>query len=251
MESNRELGITKRKILIYVLLAFVGINLRAVILAVPPVLPLIQHDLHLSYTTTGLLTALPVLVLGLAAWLSGLVVERIGERASVSIGLALLGSAAILRAWQPSTSTLLLFTFLLSAGIALSQTAVPSLVRRWFPAQIGLVTALFSDGLIVGEALAAGLTLPIMTHFFGVNAWNSTFIVWGIPVIVSLLLWLWIVPATPPASRAVQSHRATPSVSTTKSELLEKGGSIVTKASWCIASWHYAWGEQPDLFWDE
>lgn len=185
---------TWRKIVICILLALVGINLRSVILGVPPVLPLIQHDLHLTYTATGFLTALPILVLGVASWLSGLLAERIGERACVSIGLALLAGGALLRAVWPMALTLFFFTFLLSVGIALSQTAVPVLARRWFPTQIGLVTALFSDGLIVGESIAAGLTVPVMLQYFGADAWRATFVFWSIPIIVALVLWLWIAP---------------------------------------------------------
>jgi CP family cyanate transporter-like MFS transporter len=81
-----------RTIIVCALLTLVGINLRTVILAVPPVLPLIQHDLGLSYTATGLLTALPVLVLGCVAWPSGLLAERIGPRSCVTLGLALLAA---------------------------------------------------------------------------------------------------------------------------------------------------------------
>ncbi len=228
--GENEIGITKQKVLVWIVFILIGVNLRAVILAVPPVLPLIQRDLGLSYTTIGLLTALPILVLGLAGWISGVVVERIGERTSVALGLALLGCAAMLRAWSPSTFTLILFTFLLSVGIALSQTAIPPLVRRWFPMQIGLVTALFSDGLIVGESLAAGLTLPIMVRYFGGDAWNATFIFWGIPVIVSLVLWLWLAPsiAGPRGSqhsKAVDYHATTP-----KSELPEKKASSARRS---------------------
>ena len=78
----------------------------------------------------------------------------------------------------------------MSLGIALAQTAVPVLARRWFPAHIGLVAALFSDGLIIGEAVAAGITVPIMVQIWGRDGWTATFILWGIPVIVLLVLWL-------------------------------------------------------------
>ncbi len=192
-----SISATWRKVVVCILITLVGINLRSVILAVPPVLPLIQHDLGLSYTAAGLLTALPVLMLGVAAWLSGLLAERIGGRACVSIGLALLGGGAILRALWPTALSLFLFTLLLSLGIALSQTVVPVLVRRWFPAQIGFVAALFSDGLIIGESVAAGLTVPIMAQFLGKDAWRATFLLWGIPVIVLLVLWLWLAPPAP------------------------------------------------------
>lgn len=189
-----------RRILIGILITLVGINLRSIILGVPPILPLITHALSLSYTETGLLTAIPTLVLGLTAWPSGLLADRIGPRNCVSLGLLLLGAGAILRAVWANTLALFLFTTLLSLGIALSQTAVPILARRWFPASIGLVSALFSDGLIIGETLAAGLTVPIMLAFLGKDAWAATFVLWGAPILVLLVLWLLLTPQTAPTS---------------------------------------------------
>jgi len=196
-----------RKIVVCVLLTLVGFNLRSVILGVPPILPLIQHDLRLNYTATGFLTALPVLVLACAAWPSGLIAERIGARACVSIGLALLGGGALLRVLWPTAFLLFLFTLLMSLGIALAQTAVPVLARRWFPAQIGLVAALFSDGLIIGEAVAAGITVPIMVQFWGRDAWAATFILWGVPVVVLLALWLWLAPPVSMRSSSAEHGR--------------------------------------------
>src|SRR5438552_9192606 len=179
-----------QKVVTYILITLVGFNLRSVLLGVPPVLPLIQHDLGLSYTLTGFLTALPVLVLAVGAWPSGLLAERIGARLSVSIGLGLLATGTLLRAFRLSIPSLFFFTLILSIGITMSQTAVPVLIRRWYPKQIGLVSALFSDGLILGEAVAAGITVLIMVRFLGSNNWAGTFIFWGIPVVVLFALWL-------------------------------------------------------------
>ena len=195
--EDGRITVTWRKVIVCALITVVGFNLRSVILGVPPVLPLIQHDLGLSYSATGLLTALPVLVLGGAALPAGLLAERIGPRACVSIGLVLLGTGALLRALWPTALSLFLFTFLLSLGIAVTQTAIPILARRWFPAQIGLVAALFSDGLIIGEAVAAGVTLPIMVSFLGRDAWTASFVFWGIPVVGLLVLWFWLAPPAP------------------------------------------------------
>jgi CP family cyanate transporter-like MFS transporter len=189
--------VTWRKVVTCLLITLVGFNLRSVILGVPPVLPLIQHDLGLSYTATGFLTSIPVLALAVLAWPSGLLAERIGARLSVSIGLALLGAGTILRAFRLTTATLFFFTMVLSIGITLTQTAVPVLIRRWFPKQIGLVSALFSDGLIIGEAVAAGITVLIMVQFLGGDAWAGTFVFWGIPVVVLLVFWLWLAPPAP------------------------------------------------------
>ena len=186
-----------QKIVTYILITLVGFNLRSVLLAVPPVLPLIQHDLGLSYTLTGFMTALPVLVLAVGAWPSGLLAERIGARLSVSIGLGLLAAGTLLRAFRLNIPSLFFFTLILSVGITMSQTAVPVLIRRWYPKQIGLVSALFSDGLILGEAVAAGITVLIMVRFLGNDDWTGTFVFWGIPVVVLFALWLLVAPSGP------------------------------------------------------
>jgi CP family cyanate transporter-like MFS transporter len=214
--TDEQITNTWSTVIVYALITLLGFNLRSVILAVPPVLPLIQHDLGLSYTAAGLLTALPILMLGGGAWSVGLLVRRIGGRASVTIGLALLGAGALLRAFIPNVFLLYLFTVLLSLGIAVAQTAVPVLARFWYPRHIGLVTALFTDGLIIGEATGAGVTVPLMVHLLGADAWIGTFVFWGVPVVAMLALWLWLAPrsstrtpATPPAtSRRGQIDRA-------------------------------------------
>lgn len=183
-----------RIILVSALITIVGFNLRTVILAVPPVLPYIQHDLGLSYTETGLLTALPTLILGIFAWPAGTLIGRIGGRSCVTIGLILLAVGTFLRVLWPSLISLYIFTILLSLGITIAQTAVPVLARHWFPNRIGMVAALFSDGLIIGEAVGAGITVPIMGQFLGKDAWAATFVLWTVPILVILLLWFWLAP---------------------------------------------------------
>ncbi len=179
-----------RTLLVFALIVFVGVNLRSVILAVPPVLPLIQRDLRLSYTATGLLTSLPLLLMCAFALPAGLLAGRFGGRRIVAVGLALLAAGAILRGLWPTAFPLYLFTVALGAGITLAQTSVPVLARQWFPARIGLVAALFSDGLILGETLAAAFTLPLMGYFFGGDGWPGALLLWAIPTVLALALWL-------------------------------------------------------------
>lgn len=181
-----------------ILIVLAAFNLRSVVLGVPPVLALISHDLALDHTTTGLVTALPVLIFGALAVPSGIVAGRIGGRRSVTIGLLLLAAGAALRAVWAAAVPLLLFTALLSLGIALAQTAMPVLVRQWFPTRVGLAAALFTDGLIIGEAVAAGITVPLMGALFGPDGWAGSFILWSLPVVVMIALWLLLAPPGPP-----------------------------------------------------
>jgi CP family cyanate transporter-like MFS transporter len=198
-------------ILVFALIVFIGVNLRSVILAIPPVLPLIQRDLSLSYTATGLLTSLPLLLMGAFALPSGLLAGRVGGRRIVALGLALLAGGAVLRSVWPAAVPLYLFTILLSLGITLTQTTVPVLTRQWFPTRIGLVAALFTDGLILGETLGAAFTLPLTQRFFGGDGWPGALLLWAVPSVVALALWLWLAPpaaATSPGRAATQSASA-------------------------------------------
>ena len=202
-----------RGVVMMAVVVLVGFCARSVILSVPPVLPLIQHDLRLSYTATGLLSSLPVLVMGGAALPAGRLVGRYGGRVTVGLGLALITVGAVLRAVVPGVLPLYGFTFGLSLGIALTQTSVPVLARQWFPTRIGLVSALFTDGLILGETFAASLTVPLALGLFGPDAWAQSFIFWGAPVGLVLVLWLLLAPSAPatvPSATATAAIDASP-----------------------------------------
>lgn len=200
-----------RTLLVFALIVFVGVNLRSVILAIPPLLPLIQRDLHLSYTAAGLLTSLPLFLMGGFALPAGLLAGRLGGRRIVALGLALLAGGAILRGVWPDVLPLYIFTVILSAGITLAQTAVPVLARQWFPTRIGLVAALFTDGLILGETFSASLTLPLMKRFLGPDGWAGMLLFWAAPTLLVLALWLVFAP---PAAATFSARSAAESVST-------------------------------------
>jgi len=186
--------IPRRAAFTFLALAWLSaINLRTVLLAVPPVLPAIQHDLGLSHTATQSLTGLPTLLMGLAAVPGAFLIARVSARATVAVGLGLLAAGALLRAIAPATLPLFTFTIILSLGVAVAQTALPVLVRQWFPKQIGMATGIYSNGLIIGEVLAAVLTIPVLM-LFHTQDWRVTFIFWGIPIVLTLALWLLFAP---------------------------------------------------------
>ena len=187
-------AIPRRAALTFLALSWLAaINLRTVLLAVPPVLPLIRQDLGLSYTATGLLTSLPILLMGLAAVPGAFLIARVSARSAVAVGLVLLGAGTLLRALVPSALPIFSFTVVLSLGIAIAQPAMTVLVRQWFPNHIGLATGIYSNGLIIGEVIAASLTIPTLT-LLGPDNWRGTFILWGIPIVVTLALWLALAP---------------------------------------------------------
>lgn len=180
------------------LLWLAGADLRLTMLAVPPVLPLIHRDLALGETAVAALTGLPVLLLGIIAIPGALLIARIGPRRALIAGLVVIAISSALRGAGPSTPLLFVMTFLMGAGVSVIQPALPSLVSRWFPASIALASAVYANGLLVGEMLSAGLTLPVVLPLVG-GDWAVSFVVWAVPVAVTALLIGGFTPHVPPA----------------------------------------------------
>ena len=188
----------------FVLLWLAGIDLRLTLLAVPPVLPLIHRDLALDETTVAALTGLPVLLLGLIAIPGSLLIARIGAHRALIVGLLVIAAASALRGVGPSKTVLFAMTFVMGAGVSVIQPALPSLVSRWFTASAALATAIYANGLLIGETLSAALTIPLVLPLVG-NSWELSFAVWAVPVLVTALL---IAGFTPNVPRTVEHGRA-------------------------------------------
>jgi CP family cyanate transporter-like MFS transporter len=85
-----------QRVLALVLLWLCGASLRVTVLAVPPVVPLLHADLHLSETGIGWLASLPPMLFAIAAVPGSLLIARFGILPALVIGLLLnaVGSAA-------------------------------------------------------------------------------------------------------------------------------------------------------------
>jgi len=165
----------------------IGADLRVTLLAVPPVVTLIHRDLGLSETGVGALTSLPVLVLAAAAVPGSLLIARAGARRAAALGLFVVAVSSALRGAGRSEAVLFTTTLVMGAGIAVMQPAVPALVARWCPDRIGFATALSVNGLLVGEALGAALTLPLLPLAGG--SWRLALAAWAIlPLGTALLM---------------------------------------------------------------
>jgi CP family cyanate transporter-like MFS transporter len=187
-----------------VLLWLAGIDLRLTILAVPPVLPLIHRDLALDEKSVAVLSGLPVLLFGLMAVPGSLLIARIGARRAIITGLLAVALASGLRGAGSSAAMLFAMTFVMGAGVSIIQPALPALVGRWFPASVARATAVYANGLLIGEVLGASLTIPVILPLVA-GRWEWSFAVWAVPVLLTALLMIF---GTPEIAVAASAPRA-------------------------------------------
>ncbi|MBN8957236.1 MAG: MFS transporter [Rhizobiales bacterium] len=177
----------------FALLWLCGIALRLPILSVPPVITAIQADLTLSGTEVGLLSALPVVVFGLFALPGSILVARFGVAATLAAGLLIGAVGAALRGSLLSTPVLFAATVVMAAGIAMMQVALPAAVRQWMPGRAGFATALYTNGLLLGEILPVALTIAFVLPLTG-GSWRLSLAFWGLPLVAIAILTLLMAP---------------------------------------------------------
>ncbi|HWM46014.1 MAG TPA: MFS transporter [Xanthobacteraceae bacterium] len=171
------------------LLWLAGIGLRLTILAPPPVISLVHADLAMTETEVGILSGLPALLFALAAVPGSLLIARFGALSALIIGLLATAAGSALRGAAPNVALLFAATVLTGFGVAVMQPAMPPLVRAWLPNRIGFATAVYTNGLLVGEILPVALTLPLVMPLMG-DSWRWSFVVWGaLCALIALVIW--------------------------------------------------------------
>ena len=175
------------------LLWLAGNALRLTILAVPPVIPLIHDQLNMSATQVGILTGLPSMLLAIAAVPGSLLIAKLGVRAALVIGLIVTAVGGALRGLMPDVLWLYAMTIAMAAGVAIMQVTMPTAVRSWLPGRIGFATAVYTNGLLVGEILPVALMLVMVLPLVG-GSWQWGFVFWSVPVGIIALMVMALAP---------------------------------------------------------
>jgi CP family cyanate transporter-like MFS transporter len=181
--------------LVVTLLWLAGNGLRLTILAVPPVVAMIRDDFSLSATEVGLLSSIPPAVFAIAALAGSLLVARLGVRSALVWGLVLVAAGSALRGLSTTYAILLATTVIMSAGVAIMQPLMPTAVREWLPRHIGVGTAIYTNGLLIGEILPTLLTIPYVLPLLS-GSWRGSLVFWSLPIaIVAAVIYLFAPPA--------------------------------------------------------
>jgi len=172
-----------------VLLWLGGFALRAPLLAVPPLLPVIIRQLGLSHTAVGLLTGFPVLLFAGAAVIGSLLIARLGVRRALFISLVLTAAGGAVRGLGGSLPVLFGMTIVMGVGIALAQPTMVALCARALHLGAARATGVYSNGMLVAEVVAVAATGPIALALGG---WGGGLAIWSLPVAAAaalVLLW--------------------------------------------------------------
>ncbi|NYI05469.1 CynX/NimT family MFS transporter [Allostreptomyces psammosilenae] len=163
-----------------------ALNMRGSLTGLSPLVGEITDAFGLSSTAASLLTALPVLMLGLVSPLAPVLARRWGTEAVLLAALGLLVVAAALRA-LPAEAALFAGCLLVGMGVAVLNVLMPVVVKRDFAHRAGPMTGVYTATMVGGATVAAAIAVPLTGPLGG---WNGSLAFWAAPAVVAAAVWL-------------------------------------------------------------
>ncbi|WP_336652422.1 MULTISPECIES: MFS transporter [unclassified Leucobacter] len=167
-----------------ILILAVGLSVRFPITSVSPLLGEIGHAYALPPSGLAVLSAIPVLLFGLASPLAPLLVARLGLTRAITLLLAALSFATLLRPLAPPL--LFVGTVVVGASIALLGILAPQIIRHALPHRGGFWTGVYTTSFGVSAAAGAAFAVPVL-HLLGERV-GAALMSWGIPLLIALAL---------------------------------------------------------------
>ncbi|MER7795233.1 MFS transporter [Streptomyces sp. NPDC097640] len=171
--------------LLFIAIPLLAFNLRAPITSVSPLLERVRGDLGLSGVTISVLASLPVLCLGVFAFMAPRLGERVRSRTLLAVLLGVLAAGALIRTGS-SAPQLLLGTVLVAAPIGVANVLLPGLIKREFPDSVAGVSVFYSAMLTFGAAVGPALVVPL-SDLTG-SAWRAPLVLLTVPMAVAAIV---------------------------------------------------------------
>lgn len=151
--------------------------------------PLVRHDLGLSINDMGYLLSAFLWAYAFAQLPAGALVDRLGPRLLLALGLALWSGAQALGGLVRNFGEFFAARMLLGLGEAPQFPTGARVVKDWFPVRNrGLATGIFNCASTLGNAIGA----PLLTFLMLVFGWRWMFLIMGFAGLTVAALWYLI-----------------------------------------------------------
>lgn len=216
----------------------------------PFFLPMSQ-DLGFSRSLLAGIIAIGMLCYGLAMPVAGYLVGRIGTRAVLLIGTAIvIGSSVWTVMARGPVGFLLSFGVLLSIGLGFtSPVALTPVISRWFTRQRGMALFFLSTGSMAGMALMT----PLLNFFIDRAGWQATLLGFAAAfTVVTVPAALWVIreeapPGTDLLPEQIRERQMAGAAGSAGADTLRFGEAVWTAPFWKIVLGLFACGFSMNL----
>ncbi|GAA1745626.1 CynX/NimT family MFS transporter [Luedemannella helvata] len=185
--------------LVLAAIVLVALNLRTAVTSLGALLEDVSAGLRMSGTLAGVITMLPALSFAAFGALTPRLARRLGATRLLLVAMSVLAAGLAVRALTDSTAVFVVTSAAALSGIAVGNVLLPSVVMRYFPHKVGMVTGVYSMTLVVGTATAAATSVPV-AHLAG--SWRAGLGVWALLAAVAIVPLVVVARMSAAESRA-------------------------------------------------
>ena len=164
-----------------------ALNMRAGLVLMAPLLPIISKYYELSATQMSILLSIPIVAFSSSSLIMGALGRRASSDRIITAALVTLALALALRTFT-GVIGLFVFTALIGISIAVMNYEVPVWVKVHLPESTGLATGIYVTLMGVGASIAVAVSVPIAeaTSF----SWKLSMLPWMLFSTFAAIYWM-------------------------------------------------------------
>jgi CP family cyanate transporter-like MFS transporter len=212
-----------RLVLAVALVVFLAANLRSAVTSFSPVVFFIREDLGITSITESLIAATAPVMFAIGALLGTRPARRLGlEMTSLIVGLMIF-AGHLMRGFALSGEWLIIGSLIALAGMGIGNLILPSIIRRYFPNHIGLLTTVYITFISFGTFVPPLIAVPVAESF----GWRISLAQWA--VLAALIL-------IPAASLLKENKKVELSVKPAKLPLFQSPTAVAVMTIFLVSS---------------
>jgi cyanate permease len=154
-----------------------------------PLIPLIESELSISHAGMGSVLGAWQFVYIVVAIPCGMLLDRLGSRLALFLGVGLIGLSALARSVADDYTSLLFAVMLFGLGGPLISAGAPKVVTEHFQGSArGLAMGIYTTGPAIGGVVSLTLTHSLLLPWL--EDWRELMRLWAWVCLASGLLWL-------------------------------------------------------------
>ncbi|MDR6689896.1 CP family cyanate transporter-like MFS transporter [Microbacterium sp. 1154] len=167
-------------------IVLLALTLRIAVASLSPLLTRIGEDFPLPAAVVGLIGMAPPVAFALAGMVTPAIERRLGLERSVLIAAVTAAVMLGLRAAAVDAWSLLGATAGVFAAVGVANVLIPTVVKKYFPERIGLMTTVYSTAMAVATFTPPLVAVPLADAV----GWRGSFVTWAVVALAAVAPWV-------------------------------------------------------------
>ncbi|MDT0116823.1 MFS transporter [Microbacterium sp. PRF11] len=163
-----------------------ALTLRIAVASLSPLLTVIGRDFEVPAAVVGLIGMAPPVAFALSGMVTPAIERRLSLERTVLIAAVVGATMLSLRAAAADAWSLLAATAGIFAAVGVGNVLLPTVVKKYFPERIGLMTTVYSTTMAVATFTPPLVAVPLADAV----GWRGSFVTWAVVALAAVVPWI-------------------------------------------------------------